>query len=156
MASFFRRKRSLIVKLVIAIPALWFAIVIFLSFQSSEQDKPFHERQPHDHNHNIAKKDVQNSGGGVFQGFQNPINKINEMVQPFNPFVTKNKLAEFAIQDSKDRAVGRPPVNGGNPDELIVYEPYDDSGKFRDVGSDAPGRSSHCPPCLLNALRVMH
>ncbi|WAQ94377.1 GALT5-like protein [Mya arenaria] len=139
MASFFRRKRSLICKLVIGLPALWLVIVIFLSFQNTDNDPPFRENQHHEHN--IAKKDVQNSGGGgVFEGFQNPINKFNRMVEPFNPFVTHKDKPKNEIQNMDQEGL-HPPADIGNPDDLIVHQAYDASEKYRDVAPNAPGEN---------------
>lgn len=147
MASFFRRKRSLILKLILGIPALWFLIVIFLSFQSTDSDKPPHEKGP-----DIAKRDVGNrdSGGGVFQGFQNPIDKFNQIVQPFNPFnnakeVTKRKNV---IDDNKQDSL----VAGkGNPEDRIIHKDYDASSKYR-TSDTGPGEFDLCCNLESNAF----
>lgn len=136
MASFFRRKRSLIFKLIIGIPALWFVIVIFLSFQGAEDNKPliYERQQTHDRE---RKQNVQmQGGGGVFEGFQNPINKLNQIVQPFNPFVNKEPTKSNNVIDNN---VGDRLLNQGNPNDLVVHEAYDVSGQFRDVGPNAAG-----------------
>lgn len=131
MASFFRRKRSLIFKLILGIPALWFVIVIVLSFQSSDNDPPHNERAP-----NIVKRNVQENQGGVFDRFQNPIKRINQIVEPFNPFV--NKVTKDSNVIKQDSAGGNAP--GGNPDDRIIHKDFDESGKFR-TSEIGPGKS---------------
>ncbi|XP_052246169.1 polypeptide N-acetylgalactosaminyltransferase 5-like [Dreissena polymorpha] len=147
MASFFRRKRSLIFKILIAIPVLWIAVVLFLSFQSSDDDRPLQERQNRDHKHvPIGQNEAPRDSGGVFEGFQNPLEKLNRIVQPFNPFVNNEVTkAKNVIKDSNG---GMPAFdrNHGNPDELVVHEPYDVSGKFRENNQQAPGENGEGVP----------
>lgn len=135
MASFFRRKRSLILKLILGIPALWFVIVIFLSFQSTDNDGPPHEKGP-----DLAKREVMSDtgggGGGVFQRLQNPINKLNQMVQPFNPFVNKETTKPNVI----DPDGLKNEIRMESPDEKIVHTDYDVSGKFR-TSDSGPGEN---------------
>lgn len=45
MASFFRRKRGLIFKFIVGIPALWFLIVIFTTYQGKLSDSDDEKRQ---------------------------------------------------------------------------------------------------------------
>lgn len=135
MASFFRRKKSLIFKLILGIPALWFIIVIFLSLQGAENDRPLLvERQ---RVHDLERKEpLPNPNVGVFEGFQNPIDKFNQIVQPFNPFVNKEATQAKNVIDHGINVNN----NIGNPKERIVHEAYDVSGNFRgDIGPNAPG-----------------
>ena len=134
MASFFRRKRSLIFKLILGIPTLWFLIVIFLSFQSTDTGSSEQDRGP-----DKIKRDIDNNpgGGGVFNGFQNPINKINKIVQPFNPFVNKEVTKQANVIDS-NKGDGNV-ADIGNPEDRIVHKDYDVSGKFRNSDS-GPGK----------------
>lgn len=136
MASFFRRKKSLIFKLILGVPALWFMIVIFLSFQSADNDKPLIVERQRVHD-NEKKREFQNNGG-VFEGFQNPIDKLNQIVQPFNPFVNKEPSKASNVIQNNGINVN---IHGdsGNPKERVVHEAYDASWKYRDVGQDAPG-----------------
>lgn len=134
MASFFRRKRSLIFKLILGIPTLWFLIVIFLSFQTAESDKSPHEKGP-----NIVKRHVGNSERkGVFEGFQNPINKINQIVQPFNPFVNKEVTNGKDVIDSNNPRGAA--VDNRNPDDRIVHTDFDNSKNYR-TSDSGPGEN---------------
>ena len=70
MASFFRRKRSLIFKLVIGVPALWFFIVIFLSYQDKGDGD---ENSNHNQRIRVHERSV----------FENPLDRIkNAIVKP--------------------------------------------------------------------------
>ncbi|XP_053373478.1 polypeptide N-acetylgalactosaminyltransferase 5-like [Mercenaria mercenaria] len=136
MASFFRRKRSLIFKLILGIPTLWFVIVIFLSFQSTDNDKPRDDKGP-----NLAKRDIENKGGGgVFEGFQNPINKINQIVQPFNPFVNKEVTKQKNMKLSNKQNGNLRDI--GNPDDKVVHTDFDVSGKYR-KSDNGPGEQGN-------------
>jgi len=122
------------------VPALWFVIVILLSFQSAEHDKPLIvERQ---RAHDIEKKhEFPPAGPGVFESFQNPIDKLNQIVQPFNPFVNKDTATVKNVIQNNGINVNNANIHGdaGNPKERIVHQTYDISGTLREVGPDAPG-----------------
>ena len=134
MASLFRRKRSLIFKLLLGIPTLWLIIVIFLSFQNTEENKPSQVHKPVVDS--VIKREAEHPR--MFNGFQNPINRINEMVQPFNPFAEAKKPAEKQ-EDSKPKFSDNNIAKLNPPDaERVIPKDYDDSLKYL-KDPNAPG-----------------
>ncbi|KAL4222733.1 N-acetylgalactosaminyltransferase [Mactra antiquata] len=146
MASFFRRKRSLIFKLILGIPALWFLIVIILSFQNTENEESSRNKGP-----DIVKRNVQENRG-VFEGFQNPIKKINQIVEPFNPFV--NKVTKNVNIGKDNNALGFNSNIDGNPDERIVHTDFDESGKYR-TSDNGPGEHGEGVPVNKDTLSAI-
>lgn len=123
MASFFRRKRSLIFKLIIGVPAFWFFIVILLSYQDKGEGDENSER-----NQRIKVNDKRSL-------FENPLDRIkNAIVQPFNPVnpiksnTDNNEIIggkdnkfqqEFRIDHRKENTDDR------NDDPMYKFQPAD-------------------------------
>lgn len=100
---------------------MWLTIVIFLSYQGSDGDKSSHNNNEP----NIGQRDVPKNKN-VFEGFQNPINKINEFVKPFNPFDKKESaqnVKESHIQPDVP-AKQEVQVVRGQIDEVVRLEEH--------------------------------
>ena len=123
MASFFRRKRSLIFKFIVGVPTLWFFIVIFLSYQDKGEGDDNSNR-----NSRIKVKERS--------VFENPLDKIkNVIVQPFNPVnPVKNDNDIVGGKDNKFK-------QEFNIDHRNQVDYDDDTLKFEKPDPDAPGKS---------------
>lgn len=121
MASFFRRKRSLIFKFIIGVPTLWFFIVIFLSYQDKGEGDDNSDR-----NSRIKVKERS--------VFENPLDRIkNVIVQPFNPVnPIKNDNDIVGGKDNKFK-------QEFNIDHRNQVDYDDDTLKFEKPDPDAPG-----------------
>ena len=129
MASFFRRKRSLIFKFIIGVPTLWFFLVIFLSYQDKGEDVGNSETNGRN---KIAKEKRS--------VFENPLDRIkNAIVQPFNNPVNpiKSNNGNEEIVGGKDNKY----VQEFKVDHRKENKEDDDDPmyKFERPAPDAPG-----------------
>ena len=123
MASFFRRKRSLIFKLVIGVPALWFFIVIFLSYQDKgDQD----DISSHNQRINLKERSV----------FENPLDKIkNAIVKPKPP-----KSDDDNVDTGGNVNQFKQEFNVDHRNQNVDDDTDDETLKFEKPDPNAPGR----------------
>ena len=129
MASFFRRKRSLIFKLVIGVPALWFFIVIFLSYQDKGDSD---ENSDHNQRIRVHERSV----------FENPLDRIkNAIVKPVKADVRDNggvggggNVNQFKQEFNVDHRN----QNEDDDDETLKFEKPDPNSPGRLLTLQAP------------------